>query len=551
MKTMKKMLTLVLALLMVVSLALPAMAADTYTITIEGSKSNTNAESAKGHTYEAYQILTGTMSDAGLNLGNPEWGANVNVATFLPALKADTYYGTGTENIFSAVTTAKEFAAVVAASTFTVAQLEHLAGLLHQHLQGAPVDVSEETAPPYKLEVEAGYYLIKDKDNSLTGLDKDYTDIILHISQDVTVYHKGSVPTIEKTVSEANSAYYESIEMAMQREYYYKLVGTLPSDFDDYTEYEYNFVDTMSAGITFVDADPSKAGDQLVSAIAVYSSTSTEETLVQDAGYTVEVVKNADNTTTLKVKFADLKHDAKHPFQAGDKIIIIYKAKLNENAVVGGKGNDNTAYLEYSNNPNGEGTGKTSSDGGKVYTYGINLTKVDGKTPDTKLEGVKFILYREILQSGGTYIYKYAKVNASGAITEWADNEADATVLTTDANGQITVKGLDSGVIYSLKETSTLDGYNQILDPINIHLTAEKTGDVVTRVWMEDNTHVTDIASYVVGSDVIGVQFNVPNYMGDVLPSTGGVGTTIFYILGAVMALGATLLLITKKRVSA
>ena len=207
MKTMKKMLTLVLALLMVVSLALPAMAATTYTITIEGSKSNTNAESAKGHTYEAYQILTGTMSDAGLNLGNPEWGANVNVATFLPALKADTYYGTGTENIFSAVTTAKEFAAVVAASTFTVAQLEHLAGLLHQHLQGAPVDVSEETAPPYKLEVEAGYYLIKDKDNSLTGLDKDYTDIILHISQDVTVYHKGSVPTIEKTVSEANSAY--------------------------------------------------------------------------------------------------------------------------------------------------------------------------------------------------------------------------------------------------------------------------------------------------------------------------------------------------------
>ena len=557
MKTMKRVLTLALALMMIMALALPAMATDdveepeekTYTIKIHGSKSNHVEGSSAGHTYEAYQILSGSMDDSAVNLGNPEWGSNIDAAAFLAALKADTYYGTDAANIFSAVTDARGFASVVAQPTFTTALLEHLATVMDAHLTGTPVDTSTEADAPYQLDVTAGYYLIKDKDGSLDGEgeefeNKDYTDLILHISQhNVDVYHKGSIPTIEKIVSEANSAYYDSIEVAMQREYYYKLIGTLPSDFDDYAEYEYTFVDTMSSGIDFV-ADTSATNVKgLVSVKAVRNSTG-EEVDLNPTSVTYDEANHK-----LTVYFEDLKHDNnEHGFQPSDKIIIIYKAKLNENAVVGTNGNDNTVHLEYSNNPNGEGTGKTSDDGTKVYTYGLNLTKIDGKSTDP-MEGVTFILYREVSET----VTKYAQVT-SGAITAWVDNEADASVLTTDANGHILIKGLDTNVIYSLLEKETLPAYNKILEPISIYLTAEKEEkdgeNVVTTVWMEENTHTNNLDNYVVDGDVVGVQFDVPNYMGEVLPSTGGMGTTIFYILGSVLVLGAALLLITKKRMA-
>ena len=559
MKTMKKMLTLVLAMVLVLALALPAMAATTYTITIEGSKSNHVAGSSDGHTYEAYQVLAGTMDSEGLNLGSPEWGANLatNASAFLTELKADATFGEGPANLFSSVETAEQFAAEIAKSTFTTVQLERVASIMNKHLTGTPVDTSTELAAPYTLEVEAGYYLIKDQDGSLSGdKDKDYTDIILHVSESTTIYHKGSIPTVDKTVSEANSSYHEAIEVALHREYFYKVVATLPSDFDDYSKYELNFIDTASAGIDFVDANPDVDGFQLVSAIAVYDEQEgddKEETLLpydavtNDHGYKVEV-----SGKTMKVLFEDLKHGGKHPFQAGDKVIIVYKAKLNESAVVGADGNSNEVYLEYTNNAETNGKGETNPDDSEVYTYGLKLTKIAGKDTTDVLEGVTFKLYREVKQGDGQpSIFKYAVVNANGVITAWIDSKDAATLLETNEDGEIVIKGLDTNVTYSLEEIDPLPGYNKIGEPISVYLTATKDdAGVVTTVWMNENTHVNTITNYEEGSNVVGVQFYVPNYKGDVLPSTGGIGTTIFYVLGSVMFLGAALLLITKKRVA-
>ena len=556
MKTMKKLFTLALVLMMVMSLALPTLAASDgkYTITINGSKSNQVAGSSDGHTYEAYQILTGTLDDTQTNLGDPQWGANINAATFLAALKADNTFGAGAANVFSSVTTAKEFAAEIAKSTFGIALLEHMAQIMHAHLTGTPHATTTETKAPYTMKVSAGYYLIKDKSGSLAGKEnKDYTDLILHVSQDIDVYHKGSVPTVAKTVSEHNSQYGESVEVAMQKEYYYKLVGTLPSDFDDYSSYSYKFVDTMGAGIEF-------AGIERI--FAVHDATDTEEVLSEKTathdGYVVTAP--AEGSNVLTIYFENLKHDDKHAFAPGDKIIVIYKAKLTAAAVVGANGNKNEVYLEYSNNPNGTGTGKTTSDRADAYTFGLKVNKIDGKTKEA-MEGVTFKLYREIAQSTATtgsgtenheitYIKEYAVVT-NGAITAWTQVEANATVLSTNKDGVIAIAGLDTNVNYYLKEIATLSGYNTILDPINIYLTAEMNANgEVTTVWMNGNTYVSDLKNYEVSGKVLGVEFNVPNYMGDILPSTGGVGTTMFYVFGSVLVLGAILMLVTKRRMA-
>ena len=575
MKTMKKMLTLVLALLMVVSLALPAMAADddTYTITIMGSKSNDVAGSDAGHTYEAYQILSGSMEGDGLNLGVPAWGSSMkNVEDFLDEIQADDTFLHEGKNLFASVADAVGFADTIASSQFTTAMLEHLAVVFLDYIENPVVDKFDEGTDAsgeviYTAEVDPGYYLIKDAAGSLEGDDKenkDYTNIILHISQDTTVYHKGSIPTVEKTVSEANSAYYESLEVAMQREHYYKLVATLPSDIDDYESYQLTFVDTLSAGLTFIDANLEVPGLQVVSADAIHSGSETPDPLTQvydensEAGYTVKLENNV-----LTINFNNLKHNGnEHLFKTGDKIIIVYKAKLNENAIVGGSGNENQVQLQYSNDPNGTTTGTTSTDKTNVYTYGFSLTKIDGRDVNkpedekTPLEGVKFILYREIKDADGDSAKKYAHVNEKGAVDAWVDTVEQASELVTDADGKINVLGLDNGVKYTLEEISTVGAYKLLTGPVYIYLTAKKDDNgVVTSVLVNDDPHIANAADYKVtvgeNTTVVGVQFDVPNYLGPVLPSTGGMGTTIFYILGGIMALGATLLLITKKRVSA
>ena len=133
-------------------------------------------------------------------------------------------------------------------------------------------------------------------------------------------------------------------------------------------------------------------------------------------------------------------------------------------------------------------------------------------------------------------------------------NDSEATELVTDANGNFTIEGLNTKVNYYLKETDTLQGYELLKDPVHIYLTAEYEGNVIDYVGMQEsinnNRFVEDINSWETNNVVHGVQFKVVNNPGAVLPETGGIGTTIFYILGGIMVLGAALLLITKKRVS-
>ena len=592
MKTMNKLFAAILALVMILALSAPVMAVDeenpenptneetTYEITIIPSTSNQNAESANGHIYEAYEILKGTVDpdsaaagSANIKLAVTGWGANIDHATLLSKLQADSTFEISDTNVFATVDGPARFAEVISNNNFNTTHEEKLAHILNECLTGAPVATSyvaangENQVSPYTLSVPAGYYLIKDKDDSLNPpageeteeewLNKDYTDIILRVSGKVTVNHKGSVPTVDKKVSEHNHTYKDAIDAATATAVYFKLEGTLPSDYEKYESYAYTFVDVMSEGIDLDFAEPAEGQSIdpktcIQSVYALYKN-GTEVPLTH---YTVSY---DEATNKLSVAFANLKHDQDtHNFDSSTRIVVVYRAKLNEKAVIATEGNENKVYLQYSNNPNGTGIGTTSSDNAKVYTFGVQILKYDGENADKKLEGVTFKLFRK---AGASNEEKEYAVFTGNVITDWVSEDAltgsENLVLATDAQGLLSMHGLDSGVKYYLEEIETNDGYNLIKEPIEFQMTpiandiGPSTGlDVTPSTYYQSSANSYMVAGADGQPDVLGVQLQIANSQGAQLPTTGGIGTTLFYVLGSVLAVGAVILLITKKRMA-
>ena len=226
---------------------------------------------------------------------------------------------------------------------------------------------------------------------------------------------------------------------------------------------------------------------------------------------------------------------------------------MNQNAVVGLDGNPNVVYLEYSNKPDQSGsgdtgnTGKTREDKVIVFTYELDTTKVDGQDNAKKLEDAEFKLHN--------VDNKWAIVNSDNKVTGWADTEEGGSKLTSDANGLFKVIGLDDGTYY-LKETKAPTGYNLLSSEITVVITATTTNG---QTWTDGqassaltNLAVTADSTAGTGNTSTGVAgITVANNKGSTLPETGGMGTTIFYVIGAILVIGAGVVLITRKRMSA
>ena len=252
-------------------------------------------------------------------------------------------------------------------------------------------------------------------------------------------------------------------------------------------------------------------------------------------------------------------------------IVVKYTAILNEDAVIGGEGNPNDLYISYDHDPYTDGEyAKTPEDEVKVYTFALKVTKIDGRE-NTVLEGVEFVLYRKRTQDEAL-VDQYAVVengklvgwtnwmtqqdlvdyvNAAYPEEERAEKIAEltaapgvATTLTTDANGLIQIAGLDKDT-YFLKETKALDGYDAIAD-IELVINAEYTNENLSKLTITINNDPKpgDLASGIIAMTVV-------NNPGNTLPSTGGIGTTLFYIFGGLMVAGAAVMMITKKRMAA
>ena len=503
MKHIKKLASLLLALVMVFALATTAFAEETtYSITINNS--------AEGHTYEAYQIFTGDLS--GTTLSNIVWGSGVSEAgqTALgdAAAKAETLKNEAD---------AKAFAKAVA-----------------PYLTTAAGSANTVTDGKYVISgLAAGYYLVKDQDGSLTGDNDSYTEYIIKVVGDVTATPKSDVPEVQKKVKDINDStdttktgWQDSADYDIGDSIPFQLKATLADNVSSYTTYKVVFHDTLSKGLTYNN-----------DAKVYIDGTETN-------GFTV----TADGTTTLTVSCDDVK-----ALGAGNSSVITveYTAKLNENAVLGSAGNPNEVYLEYSNNPNksetGDNeTGNTPKDVAIVFTYKTIINKVDGE--NQPLTGAAFKLEKLIKGKDG----------AEDTWTTVKEFTVDETITS------FTFSGLDDGR-YKLTETKTPAGYNTI-DPIYfvIEATHDETADAPALKTL--NAYLTDVNGNkqtemkegesvnidlgTVDLTAGSITTTVVNKSGSELPSTGGIGTTIFYVLGGVLVLAAVVLLVTKKRMS-
>lgn len=527
MKTSKKLLSVLLALTLVLALSVCAFAADTtYTITINNP--------ASSHIYEAYQIFSGDLSSKGV-LSNIQWGSGVDSAALLTALKADSTIGSK----FTSATTAADVAKAMSGISNDSADAQAFAQVVGQHLSAvAGTSTYNTTDKDYTISnLTAGYYLVKDEDGTQTAADS-YTSFILEVVKSVTAQPKGTVPTVEKKVQEnakytANdnnygAGYNDVADYNIGDTVPFELIGTLPANYADYTKYNYVFTDTASAGLT-INKD----------SVKVYVD-GTEIT----TGFTTAL-----DGQKLTVTFADLK--AITSVTANSKITVKYNATLNSSAEIGLPGNPNEVYLTFSNNPNHTGTGntgKTPTDKVIVFTYELDTTKVDGSDSTKKLANAEFELYKTV--SGTNY---YAQVT-DGKLTGWTTDETKATTLTSDANGLFKVAGLDDGTYY-LKETKAPDGYNLLSAPVTLAITATTANgqnwtdglaaSALTKLQITSDKTTTD------GDTSTGiVSLNVANNSGSTLPTTGGIGTTIFTVSGVVLMIAAAVIYAAKRKVS-
>ena len=256
----------------------------------------------------------------------------------------------------------------------------------------------------------------------------------------------------------------------------------------------------------------------------------------------------------MKVIFNDIKEVAT---VTKDSIVTVdYTATLNSNAVIGLDGNPNEVKLIFSNNPNmtGDGTGKPTDTGETpidkviVFTYELDVEKVDGTENTKKLSDAEFVLKRNAGENT-----EYAVVT-SGKLEKWVDSIANATKLVTGVEGLVKVAGLDDGTYY-LEETKAPSTYNKLSEDVEIVISATTANnqnwsgtasDALTKIDVTANGEKGE-GNVNEGS----AKVTVVNNKGSELPSTGGMGTTIFYVVGSILVLGAAILLITKKRMSA
>ena len=257
---------------------------------------------------------------------------------------------------------------------------------------------------------------------------------------------------------------------------------------------------------------------------SVTSITAGGATLTAGEDYTV-VTTGLNDDCTFHIVFTQTYLDS---ITTDTDIVINYTAKLTSDAVAG-TGYVNDTWLDYGDNQH------TEHDTTTTYTWKLPIYKyhMDGETK-TALAGAEFILYK-----GSEENRVYAQVT-NGKLTGWTTTKTDATMLVSDAKGMIAVEGLDADIYY-LEETKAPGGYNKLAGPVKVEIshTVSVEGADMTHTLKQDTTD----------GEVERVE--IENKSGTELPSTGGIGTTIFYVLGSILVIGAVVLLITKKRMSA
>ena len=492
-KAMKKLMAALLAVAMVCAMAIPAFAAGGAGATTgEGKITIDNA--VIGHTYKIYRILNLQYNDTAKSFRyekNDKWGAFVEEQTAYLAVDSKTGVVTWANSDNADNGTAIKALAVAAG----------------QHVTDTPslaADDSKEATSNTVIfdNLPLGWYLV------VSDLTTDAICSIDTTAKEVTIKEKNGVPTVTKEVEYASGSWGQGNDGNVGDTVNFQTTIYVT----DGNPTNYVLHDEMSNGLDFK-----------------------EDTIVvkkNDERFTDYTVVTPTNNCTFEIKFNE------NSLHTNDKVVVTYSATINSDAVVGTAGNENETWLKYGNN--GETThGKT-----KTYTWSFNIFKyfTDSNNDMRYLANVEFVLYRKNADDKA----EYAKFDSNNKLSGWTEAESEAGKLKTNATSIVGVEGLDKGT-YFLKEITTPDGFNGLTSDVEVQIDSScntLSGATYTVKYKMANANDEDFTDTDEEEKVVPIE----NNRGTVLPGTGGIGTTIFYVIGGGLMVAAAILLITKKR---
>ncbi len=550
-KKLNRIISALLAFVMVFALSSVSVFADTYTITID--------EDSQNHVYKVYQIFTGDVS--GGTLSNVAFGSGIvtdsvtggaTAADVAEAL-ANGSYGVrnGTEETISANYDGDEIVAWLE-STYNIT------------LADTPTTTISYSSGYTSTALATGYYLIIDSLNAtgLSGTDEVVSSYLVRLlSANLTITPKEEIPEVNKYVYETDDStdtstpnlenittWSKTADYDIGDQVPFELEGTLPTNLADYDTYAYTFHDVQSAGLSFIS-----------DSVIVQVDNSGSKTTVDSSCYSV-VTTGLSDGCTFEIQFDDIKSltdSSSDPITVtkDSHIIVLYKSQLTgDSVVIGANGNPNTVYLEYENNPNFTGTGKhdtgtTPEKTVTVFTFTLLTNKVDGDNSNAALAGAGFTLYKYDAATGGYVAVGSELTDASSFVFTGLDAGQYKLVETTTPAGYNTADDIEFKIV------ATYDSTNQTIESLTItDLSGSElsgtSGSFTTDTTQSNNFEVTTDPvtgiSTVTGTTTITT--SVVNNSGAVIPETGGIGTKIFYTLGGILVVGAIVLLITRRR---
>ena len=599
MKQTKKLMALVIAMVMMVAMVLPALADNTNSVVPEdtakgqGSFTITMTGAEDGHTFKAYRIFDGSVNTAG-KLGDISWATGVDTNGIAAALQT-AGLATTVDGKTLDLSKAPDVATALAAQTDDSDVMKKVADVFYARKGDATGSVSAKTDENYVITNQvAGYYLVTDEYTNTPGEGAaTLSRNILALAGNVTANVKNDKPSVNKKILSPTPV--DANKAGIGDTVAYQITGSVPN-YAGYDKYFYVINDTLSTGLTFDGAQ------NVVVKVG-------ETTLTAGTDYVVYTGTDAA-PHTFEVAFKNIKS-----YVIDTPITVTYSATVNENAVIGGTGNKNETDVTYSNNPNNSSNGNPSDnpkpgtdtptgtsvkDKTVTYVAELDLTKYkDEIGANNLLAGATFTLTgtSNVVKGTGSDIFVEAANGAywkltdgtytttaphgdikDGDVVKIESNEAsyDSTTQkyalqhvtayeagteeifmqgTSGTDGKIVFKGLGAGT-YTLTEVVTPTGYNTA-EPITFTIVIEVPATITdgtetatysvsnitptgTTIGLKDNTATTGI-----------YETNVIDKSGSTLPSTGGIGTTIFYVIGAILVLGAGILLVTRRRMSA
>ena len=516
-KVIKKLLAALLAVAMVCAMAIPAFA--------ENSEGDVDSH----HTYSAFQIFKGDVEGNNIKdfkISNVDWGSNIinNSDDFLNKLREADHIGP----LFTNAKSAQEVLAVISqwhdSDDYSIAFARFVCHYLYSNDANPTYVVRAGSNALTIPEAKAGYYLFVDT----TDFSKDdsyhsYNSFLLMVTKgnwNVPITPKAEKPTVEKKVYDnpdgtSTGGFGSSADHAINEKFQFQLTATLPDStnraYDYYDKYSVIFHDTLSDGITY-DKD-----DELDS--VVIKSNGNTYNITDSSKYTIDTTDlESQNSFVVNIDVKACAKDAGFDLNDGATITVTYTAHLNDKAYVntagGSTSNINKVYLTYSNNPKDESSiGKTpESTPVYVYTYQLNNTKHQDTEKGPALEGACFRLYSDEACTDQSEVQLYQKDGFYYPIKDVLGKEA--VEMKSAANGTFNVKGLDAGTYY-LKEITPPDGYSACkVIPVTIKADHSRND----QVNLEGSNLTNDIVNIKAG--------------GITLPSTGGIGTTLFYVVG-------------------